>query len=120
MLVSAKIILITITAILAAVACSIISSYAFSAQKRIDKQGVLGSWFDKAGGATTTIERHGDNYKLIWIASGGYRAEFPLSRRGDRLMKNDPLGISYEISGDRLDIYDNTGFVRSVELKPGA
>ncbi|EQM69664.1 hypothetical protein Q001_01476 [Pseudomonas aeruginosa CF127] len=47
MLVSAKIILITITAILAAVACSIISSYAFSAQKRIDKQGVLGSWFDK-------------------------------------------------------------------------
>ncbi|ENS4053772.1 TPA: hypothetical protein NIG83_005205 [Pseudomonas aeruginosa] len=73
-----------------------------------------------AGGATTTIERHGDNYKLIWIASGGYRAEFPLSRRGDRLMKNDPLGISYEISGDRLDIYDNTGFVRSVELKPGA
>ena len=120
MLVSTNLIWATFAAILAVAVCSFISSHSFSAQKRIDKQGVLGSWFDKAGYATTTIERNGNEYKLIWIASGGYRAEFPLSRRGDRLMKNDPLGISYEISGDRLDIYDNTGFVRSVELKPGA
>lgn len=118
MLVSTKLILTTLAAILAVMACSFISSHAFSAQKRIDKQGIVGSWVDKAGGATTTIERHGDNYKLIWIASGGYRAEFPIFRRGDRLMKKDPLGISYQINGDRLDIYDNTGFVRSIELAP--
>lgn len=36
----------------------------------------------------------------------------------DWLMKKDPLDISYQINGDRLDIYDNTGFVRSIELLP--
>lgn len=116
MLVSTKIILTTLAAILAVMACSFISSHAFSAQNRIDRQGIVGSWVDKDGGATTTIERHGDNYKLIWIASGGYRAELPLFRRGDWLMKKDPLGISYQINGDLLDIYDNTGYVRSIEL----
>ena len=118
MIVSTKLILTTIAAILAVMACSFVSSHAFSAQKRIDKQGILGSWIDKAGYATTTIERNGDNYKLIWIAAGGYRTESPLTRRGDRLMKKGPFGISYEINGDRLDIYDNTGFVRSIESLP--
>jgi hypothetical protein len=115
-LVSTKIILTTIAAILAVMACSFISSHAFSVQKRIDKQGIVGSWADKAGSATTIIERHGDDYKLVWIASGEYRAEFQLFRRGDWLMKKDPLGVAYQISGDRLDIYDNMGFVRSIEL----
>lgn len=118
MLVSTKPILATLAAILAVMACSFVSSHAFSAQKRIDKQGILGEWIDKAGNATTGIERHGDDYKLIWIAAGGYRTESPLTRRGDRLMKKGPLGISYEINGDRLDIYDNTGFVRSIGLAP--
>ncbi|WPC03494.1 hypothetical protein SBP02_11930 [Pseudomonas benzenivorans] len=118
MLVSTKLILATLAAILAVMACSFISSHAFSAQKRIDKQGIVGSWVDKAGGSTTAIERNGDTYKLVWIAHGGYRTEFPLLRRGDRLMKNDPLGISYEINGDSLDIYDNTGFIRSIGPLP--
>lgn len=118
MLVSTKLILTTLAAILAVMACSFISSHAFSAQKRIDKQGILGSWIDKAGYATTTIEHNGDIYKMTWITNGGYHAEFPLFRRGDWLMKKDPLDISYQINGDRLDIYDNTGFVRSIELLP--
>lgn len=118
MLVSAKIILITITAILAAVACSIISSYAFSAQKRIDKQGIIGIWNDKAGLSTMTIERTRNNYKMIWVSSGGFRAESPLFRDGIWLKKKSPLGVAYQIHGDRLDIYDNTGFVRSVDLMP--
>lgn len=115
MLVSIKIILTAIAAILVVMVCSFVSNHAFSVQKRIDKQGILGVWDDKAGLSTAIIERQGDNYKLIWIANGGYRAEFPLFRHGEWLRKKGPLDISYKISGDRLDIYDNTGFVRSIE-----
>lgn len=89
-------------------------------EKRIDKQGIIGIWNDKAGLSITTIECIGDVYKLIWVANGGYYAEFPLFRHGDWLKNNDPLGIKYQIIGDRLDVFDNTGFVRSIELTPSS
>lgn len=86
--------------------------------KRIDNEGVVGIWYDEVGDAETKIEKRGYAYRLKRVNGEGSKGDYPLTRDGDWLNKNDSLGTKYQIIGDRLDIHDNSGFIRSIELKP--
>ncbi len=86
--------------------------------KRIDNEGVVGVWYDEVGDAETRIEKNGYAYRLKRVNGDGSKGDYPLTRDGDWLKKNDSFGTHYQIVGDRLDIFDNSGFIRSIELMP--
>lgn len=86
--------------------------------KRIDKEGVLGVWYDEVGDAETKIEKIGYEYKLKRVNGDGSSGEYQLTRDGNWLKKNDRFGTKYQIIGDRLDVFDDNGFIKSLDLMP--
>ncbi|MBX8508917.1 hypothetical protein K5D34_04315 [Pseudomonas cichorii] len=84
--------------------------------KRVDQEGVVGIWFDQIGEAETTIEHHGSSYRLKRVNSDGSVGDYQLRREGIWLHRDDSFRTRYQIIGDRLDIFDSQGFIRSMEL----
>ncbi|MEE4733617.1 hypothetical protein [Pseudomonas syringae] len=84
--------------------------------KRIDQNGVVGIWFDEIGEAETSIEHNESSYRLKRVNSDGSVGDYRLRREGMWLHRDDNLKTRYQIIGDRLDVFDNQGFIRSMEL----
>lgn len=84
--------------------------------KRIDRNGVVGVWFDEIGEAETRIEHSGSSYRLKRVNSDGSVGDYQLRREGAWLHRDDDFKTRYQIIDDRLDVFDSHGFIRSMEL----
>ncbi|MEE4677651.1 hypothetical protein V2K57_25435 [Pseudomonas alliivorans] len=83
---------------------------------RIDRNGVVGIWFDEIGEAETRIDHNDSSYRLKRMNSDGSVGDYRLRRDGIWLHRDDNFNTRYQIIGDRLDLFDSQGFIRSMEL----
>ncbi|MHD0644232.1 hypothetical protein ACYPKM_01180 [Pseudomonas aeruginosa] len=88
----------------------------------LDRQGVIGTWFDDLGSkdyldSTLTIKREGSAYFLERKNADGSGGRYTLLRTGNVLTKvGDKFGAKYIVNGDKLELHDKDGFIRSATL----
>lgn len=84
---------------------------------------VTGVWYDDVGSpdylnATLTINQEGERFYLKRVSGDGSSGEYPLTRQGQKYIKiNDKFGAFYIIKNNKLEIYDNKGFIRDAAIK---
>ncbi|ASI57183.1 hypothetical protein G3W18_24470 [Klebsiella pneumoniae] len=80
-------------------------------------------WYDDVGStdylnATLTIYQEGERFYLKRVNGDGSGGEYQLTRKGQKFIKNnDKFGAFYLIRNNKLEIYDNNGFIRDADIK---
>ncbi|HBR2027691.1 TPA: hypothetical protein L9M76_005543 [Klebsiella variicola] len=94
-----------------------------SQQQSSSPRKVTGIWYDDVGSpdylnATLTIYQEGERFYLKRVNGDGSGGEYLLTRKGQKFIKNnDKFGAFYLIRNNKLEIYDNNGFIRDADIK---
>ena len=84
---------------------------------RIERPGVIGVWIDPVDDSVTTLVRTDYSYLLRRVNTDGATGEYRMRRDGRWLKLNDSFGHRYQIVEDRLELFDNQGYIRTLQLQ---